>query len=133
MIKHPWTHNFFVVYGDASIEYDVANLSGLWTLPGDVRAKCLEPEAHDAILKLQTAEVWVLLHSVKSVKRLDTDYVVTVEPMESGVQFVHFARPERQVPLTLHFVTEDGEEIEEVIEAESRYWPYPQLISTPEP
>jgi len=133
VIKYPWTHNFFVVYGSASGEHDITNLSGLWTLPGDVRAKCFEPEHHDTILKLQTAEVWALLHKVKSVKRLDTHYVVVVEPMEQGVQFVQFARPERWLPLTLHFVTEDGQEIEKIIEAESPYWPYPQLIPTPQP
>jgi len=133
VIKYPWTHNFFVVYGSASGEYDITNLSGLWTLPGDVRAKCFEPERHDALLKLQTAEVWALLHRVKSVKRLDTHYVVVVEPMEQGVQFVQFARPERSLPLTLHFVTEDGQEIEKITEAESPYWPYPELIPTPQP
>jgi len=133
VIKYLWIHNFFVVYGTASGEYDITNLSGLWTLPGDVRAKCFEPERHDAILKLQTAEVWALLHRVKSVKRLDTHYVVVVEPMEQGVQFVQFARPERWLPLTLHSVTEDGQEIEKIIEAESPYWPYPQLIPTPQP
>jgi len=133
VIKYPWTHNFFVAYGSASGEYDITNLSGLWTLPGDVRAKCFEPERHDAILKLQTAEVWALLHKVKSIKHLDTSYVIVVEPAEKGVQFVQFPRPERQLPLTLHFVTEDGQEIEKIVEAESSYWPYPQLIPAPQP
>jgi len=131
VIKYPWIHTFFVAYGHASSEYDIKNLSGLWTLSGDVRAKCFEPERHDAILKLQTAEVWVLLHRVKSVKRLGTRYVVVVEPMEKGVQFVQFARPTEWVPLTMYLVTEDGKEIDKIVEAESPYWPYPQLIPTP--
>lgn len=131
VIKYPWTRNFFVAYGHASSEYDIKNLSGLWTLSGDVRAKCFEPERHDAILKLQTAEVWVLLHRVKSVKRLGTSYVVVVEPTEKGVQFVQFTRPTEWVPLTMYLVTEDGKEIDKIVEAESPYWPYPQLIPTP--
>lgn len=79
-------------------------------------------------MKLETAEAWVLLHRVKSIKRLDTHYVVVVEPTENGVQFIQFPRVERHLPLTLHFVTEDGQEIETIVEAESPYWPYPQLI-----
>ena len=133
VIKYPWTHNFFVVYGSASGEYDITNLSGLWTLPGDVRAKCFEPERHDAIFRLQTAEVWVLLHRVKTIKRVGIYYVIIVEPTEEGVQFVQFARPECHLPLTLYFVTEEGQEIERIVEAESPYWPYPQLIPTSQP
>ena len=72
VIKYPWTHTFLVAYGHASTEYDLTNLSGLWTLPEDVRAKCFEPEPHDAVLKLERAEAWVLLHRVQSIKRLDT-------------------------------------------------------------
>jgi len=74
VIQYPWTHDFFVVYGDASVEYDIINLSGLWTLEGDVRSQCIEPERQDAIKKLQKAEVWVLLHRVKTIKRVGTDY-----------------------------------------------------------
>jgi len=133
VIKYPWTHDFFVAYGNASGEYDLINLSGLWTLAGDVRSKCIEPERQDAILKLQKAEVWVLLHRVKSIKRVGTDYYIVVEPVEKGVQFVQFPRPEQQVPLTLHFVTEDGQEAERIVEAESPYWPYPQLVPTSQP
>jgi len=133
VIKYPWTHDFFVAYGNASGEYDIINLSGLWTLAGDVRSKCIEPDRQDAVLKLEKAEVWVLLHRVKAIRRVDTDYYIAVEPAEKGVQFVQFARPEHQVPLTLHFVTENGQEVEKIVEAESRYWPYPQLIPTRQP
>lgn len=80
-----------------------------------------------------TGEVWVLLHRVMSVKQLETHYIVVVQPMEKGVQFIQFPRPERQLPLTLHFVTKDGQEIETIVEAESRYWPYPQLIPASQP
>jgi hypothetical protein len=132
-IKYLWTRNFFVAYGSASIEYDMINLSGLWTLAGDVRKKCIEPTAQDAILKLREAEVWVLLYRVKSVRRVGADYNIVIEPTKAGVQFIQFARPEDQVPLTLHFMSESGQEIERIVEAESAYWPYPQLIPTHQP
>lgn len=131
--KYPWTHNFFVVYGSASIESDIENLSGLWTVQGGERGKCFEPERHDAILKLQTAEVWALLHKVNSIKRLDTSYVIVVEPGQRGVQFVQFPRPSGWLPLTLYFVTSDGQEVEKIAEADYMYWPYPQLVPTPQP
>ncbi len=133
VIQYPWTHDFFVAYGNASSEYDVINLSGLWTLAGDERAKCIEPATQDAILRLHKAEVWVLLHQVKSVRHVGTDYYVLVEPAGKGVQFVQFARPEQQVPLVLHFVSESGREIEKIVEAESPYWPYSQLVPTHQP
>jgi hypothetical protein len=126
LIKYPWTHDFLVAYGNASGEYDLINLSGLWTLAADARSKCTEPERREAILKLQKAEVWVLLHQVKSIRCMDTDCYIVVEPTERGVQFVQFARPEQQVPITLHFVTENGQEIDKIVEVESPYWPYPQ-------
>ncbi len=125
-----WTRNFFVVYGHASPEFDVTNLSGLWTLPEGVQQKCFEPQCHDAVLKLEKAEVWVLLHAVKSVKRQDTIYVVVVEPTSRGAQFVQFPRP-GQVPLTLQFTTQDGRELDKIEEAKSSYWPYPSLLPTP--
>ena len=133
VIKYPWTHDFFVAYGNASGEYDIINLSGLWTLAGNVRSKCIEPDRQDAVLKLEKAEVWVLLHRVKGIRRVGTDYYIVVEPTEKGVQFVQFSRPQQQVPLTLHFVTENGQEVEKIAEAESPYWPYPQLIPTRQP
>ena len=122
-----------VTYGHGSITHDIENLSGLWSLPKDVRARCLELERQDAILKLQKAEVWALYHQVKSVRWLGAHYVVVVEPVERGVQFVQFARPEQWLPLTFHFVTEGGQEIEQIVEAESLYWPYPGLVPTPQP
>lgn len=120
VLKHPWTHNFFVVYGHAVLEYDLTNLSGLWALPNGARAACYEPERHDATLKLQKAEIWVLLFTVREIRRVGSSYVIIVEPVEQGVQFVQFPRPSQQLPLDLHFVTQDGRVIEEIIEAEYR-------------
>jgi hypothetical protein len=133
VIQYPWTHDLIVTYGHGSITYDAENLSGLWSLPKDVRAQCLEPERQDAILRLQKAEVWAFSHQVKRVRRLGAHYVVVVEPSERGVQFVQFARPEQWLPLVFHFVTEDGQEIEQIMEAESLYWPYPGLVPPSQP
>jgi hypothetical protein len=128
--EYLWTHNFFVNYGSANVEQDMKDLSGLWTLPGGVRAACFEQERQDAILQLQMAEVWVLLHTVKGIRRVDTSYVIIVEPVEQGVQFVQFPRSDHQLPLTLYFVTRAGHEIDKVEEADYWFWPYPQLIPT---
>jgi len=135
-VKAPWTHDFFVVYGSASIEYDLENLSGLWTLQGEERAGCYERERLEAVLKLEMAEAWVLLHRVKQVKRLGNFYVIVVEPTERGVQFVQFPRPAEKVPLTLYFVTADGQQVDVIVEAKSppvAPWPYPQLVPTAGP
>ena len=125
-VKWPWTHNLFVIYGDADFEFDILNLSGLWTLPAGIRDQCVELKHLDAILKLDKAEVWILLNRVKSIKRLDDDFAVVVEPTSNGVQFIQFPRP-RRAPSVLHFVNESGKEIEEINEKTSPYWPYPNL------
>lgn len=125
VLKYPWTHDFFLVYGNASVDYDIVNLSGLWTLPADTRSKCIEAKRQDAILKLQDAEIWVLLHEVKEIRREGTSYTVIVEPRERGVQFVQFPRAAQQEPIHLCFVTPDGDMISELRETEYLYWPYP--------
>jgi hypothetical protein len=133
LMRYPWAHNFLVSYGSASADFDLINLSGLWTLGADIRAGCLEPVAQDAVLKLQTAEVWVLLHRVKEVRRAGAVYTIVVTPVDRGVQFVRFARPEQQVPLTFTFVDDNGREVDQIVEAESPYWPYPDLLPTGSP
>ena len=122
VLKYPWTHNFFVRYGSASIGQDIRDLSGLWTLPGWARSGCIEQERHDALRNWEEAEIWVLFHKVRQIRREGTSYVVIVEPVEHGVQFVRFPRPDQR-PLTLYFVTEDGREIDRVVEEDYRYWP----------
>jgi hypothetical protein len=132
-LKRLWADDFFVAYGNASTEFDLENLSGLWTLPADVRAKCLEPQRQEAVLKLQVAEIWALFHRVINIKRLETNYVIVVEAAANGVQFVQFSRPSEHKPLTLHFVTQGGEELKDIVEAESLDWPYPSLVPTRQP
>jgi hypothetical protein len=127
-----WTRDFFVAYGNASPEFDIVNLSGLWTLPDGVRDRCFDPLRQDAILKLQTAEVWILLHSVKSIHRNGVTTVLVVEPTSSGVQFVQFPRFGPS-PMVLYFVTPEGRQIAQIDEFKSPEWPDPSLLPTPTP
>lgn len=120
-----WTHDFFIVYGSASIEYDIVNLAGLWTLP---TAGCLAQERQDAVVKFEAAEVWVLLHTVREVKRIDTSYAIVVEPVDQGVQFIQFSRPaspdpQSSPPLTVYFIAQDGHVVDSIAESDYIYWP----------
>ena len=47
-----------------------------------------------------------------------------------AAQFIKFARPEQLLPLTFHFVTGNGQDVENIVAAESPYWPYPQIKPT---
>lgn len=127
-----WTRDFFVAYGNPSPEFDTVNLSGLWTLPDGVRGTCLEPARQEAVLKLETAEIWVLLHSVKDIRQEGTNIFLVVKPTSTGVQFVQFPRPGPS-PMSLHFVTPEGQEIAQINEYKSPDWPYPSILPTPTP
>lgn len=73
------------------------------------------------------------MHGLKAVSSSMSSYVIVVEPAEQGVQFVQFPRPTSQLPLTLYFITQDGHKLDEIVETDYIYWPYPQLESTAEP
>ncbi|MEA3377181.1 MAG: hypothetical protein U9R72_13405 [Chloroflexota bacterium] len=122
VLKYPWRQDFFVTYGSASVEQDLIDLTGLWTLPDGARAGCIEPERQQALIDWEEVELWILLHRVEEVKRTDAAYTVVVEPVGEGVQFVRLPRPD-QLPLTFTFVTEEGEVVDEIVEEEYRYWP----------
>ena len=132
-IQRFWTHDFFVSYGFASPEFEVLSLTGLWTLPDGVRDKCFERQGLEAVQNGQKAEVWVLLHKVQRVKRLGTDYAVVVEPVGQGVQFVRFPRPEQKGPLTLYYITQDGQVVDVYREGVEDTWPHrsPQPTAKP--
>jgi WD40 repeat protein len=138
VVTYLWSHDFLINYGSASINQDIRDLSGLWTLRGGYMDGCLTPEREDAVLKLKSVELWSLLHRVLRIQRLGSDYAITVAPADKGVQFVQFPRPEDQKPITFYFVSVDGRLIERLNEAESVYFPYPRsqvlpLSSTIEP
>jgi len=125
VLKYPWDQDFFITYGSASINYDIINLSGLWTLPEGTRDPCFEEENQDAILKFKKAEIWVLNHSVTEIRRASAKYAIIVEPIGRGVQFLHFYRLSGNMALTLYFVTSDGSVIDHINETEYPYWPNP--------
>ena len=125
VIQYPWTHHYFVSYGNASLDYDLLNLSGLWTLPADARAGCLEPDTQQAVVNLEKAEVWALGYRVTGINREGNDYYFVGRLVGQGVQFIQFARPEPQANLILHFLTQDGYELMRISEAENPSWPYP--------
>jgi hypothetical protein len=125
LVEYLWTHDFMIAYGSASVEHDMLALSGLWTLEGTARSACRDGGRAEAVAELRTAEVWVLLHQVKELWRDGMSYTFVVEPVKQGVQFVQFARPCGQEPLTLHFVTAEGVEIQSIEESAYWAWPHP--------
>jgi len=117
LIKYPWTHFFFVDAGSASLEYDLLNLSGVSREPFDEESKnCIGDRGrNEAIVARKAARVWLLLHRLRTIKRLGTLYVLVVEPVDRGFQSVDFPVT-APASLTLYFVTPDGEEIDKIVE-----------------
>ncbi len=112
-----WSRNviLFGSYG-LSARVDPIYLSGLWTIPNtldSISNKCYD--SRQRIVDLNSgkiAEVWLLLHKVKSVKWLDNRYVMVVQPTNQGAQFIQFRRVEQQPIPLLQIITEDGKELE---------------------
>lgn len=117
LIKQFWTRDviLFTNYG-ISARVDPIYLSGLWTIPNTIDSisnKCYESMQRIVDLNSgKTAEVWLLLHKVRSVRWLDNRYVMVVQPARQGVQFIQFARVEQQTTPSLQVISEDGRELE---------------------
>jgi hypothetical protein len=117
IIKQFWTQNAisFGSYG-ISARVDPIYLSGLWTMPNTldrISNKCYTSKQQIAGLNSgKTAEVWLLLHKVRSVKWLENRYVMVVQPVRQGAQFIQFARVDRQPIPSLQVITEDGKDLE---------------------
>jgi hypothetical protein len=117
LIQQFWTRNviLFGSYG-LSARIEPIYLSGLWTIPNTIDSisnKCYA--SRQRILDLnsgKTAEIWLLLHKVKSIKWLENRYVMVVQPVNQGVQFIQFARVEQHPTPTLQVIAEDGRELE---------------------
>lgn len=122
-VLYPWTHNFVMHYGSASLEYDLVNLTGIWTAT-DLEWQCdswwrESRLGTGAELGVEIwAEIWVLGYRVESIKHLGPDYVIVVEPIDRGFQVVDFQRP---APMSLNFafVTPEGQILDEIVEGES--------------
>lgn len=107
-----WTDNIFLFtsYG-LSARHEPIFMSGLWTIE-DSAFQCYKPQGiSQKINSGELAEVWLLQHKVKKVEWQDNHYIMVVYPVEKGVQFIQFPRVERQFPLILKVVAENGTEL----------------------
>jgi len=129
-IEYDWTHDFLMYYGGGeSVEYDMVHMTGIWSAT-DARWLCdnqwRKSVLHNVAAEDEEiwAEVWVLLHRVVEIKRLDRYYVIIVQPEQRGFQWVDFPRPPGPGGLTLSFVTSKGDEIETIVEGQTPgTWP----------
>ncbi len=107
-----WTDNIFLFtsYGLAA-RHEPVYISGLWTID-DEALKCYKPEGiTQKINSGQIAEIWLLQHRVKKIEWQNDRYVMVVAPVQKGAQFINFSRVERQYPLNLKVVSENGTEL----------------------
>jgi hypothetical protein len=111
-----WTDNIFLLtfYGAAALN-DPIFMSGLWTLIKDAawagQIECHKPAAIQKINSGQLADVWLLQHRAIRIEWQGNRYIIVVTPVERGVQFIQFPRVERQSPLILKVVAENGTEL----------------------
>jgi hypothetical protein len=96
----------FTTYG-LSARTEPVNLSGLWTIADDMWT-CYEGDRPEAINQGEWAELWVIGHRVVSLAWADGQYLLTVVPTGSGVQFVQFPRQEQGESLPLMVTTAEG-------------------------
>ncbi len=104
-----WTHEAFsfTTYG-LSARTDPLYLSGLWTAM-EATWDCYSGEQPNQINDGAMAEVWLMHHRLLALEWQDNQYVMTVEPGESGLQLVQFPRLEQSQSLPLVLVTAAGE------------------------
>lgn len=96
----------FTQYG-LSLRMEPIYLSGLWTVE-DTVWKCYNATSVNQINAGKTAEVWVLSHRVTRIQWTGEQYVIVVQPAQTGVQFIQFPRRESRSTLPLKVVTETG-------------------------
>src|SRR5437773_12482902 len=106
---YDWTHDFLVSDPEsASIPYHMANISGLWTSttnPGECHSVGKPHRSGN-----EWIEVWVLLHRVREIRHENDTYIIIVEPVGRGFQYVLFHRLNPSV--VVRFITSDGTELE---------------------
>lgn len=96
----------FTQYG-LSLRMEPIYLSGLWTVE-DTLWKCYNAATITQLNAGKTAEVWVLSHRVTRIQWTGKQYVMTVQPARTGVQFIQFPRRESRSSLPLKVVTDRG-------------------------
>lgn len=122
-LQYPWRHDLLISYGSASTDYDLRNLSGLWTFPDKALENCFQDR--ETVLEFQEAEIWVLNYKVEEVRKEGTTYIIIAEPLGHGVELIRVPRPAQKEPLTYILATPTGDIVERVVESEYLYWPSP--------
>jgi hypothetical protein len=80
----------------------------VWTALEDTW-DCYSGDQPEQINQGELAELWLLNHRLVSMAWQDSQYVVTVEPVGTGLQLVQFPRQESSQPLPLTIVTTTGQ------------------------
>ncbi|HIK27238.1 MAG: hypothetical protein N3E45_06135 [Oscillatoriaceae bacterium SKW80] len=109
-----WNQNIFSFksYG-LSARQEPIYLSGLWTIIGSIWS-CYDANRIAKLNSGESAEVWILLHRVISIKWTGDRYIMVVKPTKKGVQMIQFWRKEHQAHLPLQVITDSGEELKVV-------------------
>jgi hypothetical protein len=109
MAKDWWSHEIFsfTTYG-LSARTDPLYLSGIWTALDDTW-DCYSGDQPEQINRGERAEMWLLHHRLVGLEWQDDQYVATVEPADSGLQLVQFARRESAQSLPLSIITTTGQ------------------------
>ncbi len=109
MVKTWWSHEIFsfTTYG-LSARTDPLYLSGVWTAL-DNTWDCYSGNQPEQINQGELAEMWLLHHRLVGLVWQDDQYLVTVEPTDTGLQLVQFPRREHSQGLPLNIVTTTGQ------------------------
>lgn len=104
-----WNHEIFVftTYG-LSARTDPLYLSGVWTAMDDLW-DCYSGDQPEQINQGELAEMWLLHHRLVGLEWQDDRYLVTVEPVGTGLQLVQFPRRESGQTLPLSIVSTTGQ------------------------
>jgi hypothetical protein len=109
LAKAWWSHEVFVftTYG-LSARTDPLYLSGVWTAMDNLW-DCYSGNQPEQINQGELAEMWLLHHRLVNLEWQDNQYLVTVEPMDAGLQLVQFPRRENGQTLPLSIVSTTGQ------------------------
>lgn len=110
-LKAWWNHQIFsfTTYG-LSARTPPLYFSGLWTAL-ESTWDCYNGDQPERFAQGQLAELWLIQHRLLSIEWRDQQYMVTVEPGQSGLQLVQFPRQEDFVTLPLSLISVTGEKL----------------------
>lgn len=110
-LKAWWNHQAFsfTTYGLSARTLPLY-FAGLWTVL-EATWSCYDGDQAERLNQGQLAELWLIQHRLLSVEWRDQQYIVTVEPSQSGLQLVQFPRQEVYATLPLRLVSATGESV----------------------